>query len=496
MASSVTAASVVNAAADAASPTGGAFKQLSFYLAKNEVALYPKWNVYDTLFGSIKWQPNMGSTLTGTTPTPSPVLRATFMPEILTAYPKKDQFTVGERTEDAMLGMHRFESNRFRFLSNFESFWRDHLSYAQADIVRQIQCANNTFIRTLMYYQAPDAYISGQGLSSQITHGTNIKKRGLSQGDIRKIETVSTGTPVVMTVADDLSTLIEAGTYTISDSGGENFRNDCADGGTVADTTTANAGVLTLKEIFKAMLVLQEDIQAPTFDKTYGAPKTSEMVKGKYVLVCSTEAWSSLLWDTNLRTNDSATTTIGTQLAPANMNLLQDGFAGDLFGKVTAKFDPYPMRFDHNGKLVQPQKQDSTSGKVVPNIRYTSIGDGSGTDADDGTANDSGNASYEIAFLVGADAFKTINVGPPPKEFAGKNMNAKKFYSMKWNGEVTLTDQFLIPTGSGTAPLTDAAGSELNTYGDYLKFISQAVIGGIAGDARYCLPIIYKRSRV
>jgi len=177
------------------------------------------------------------------------------------------------------------------------------------------------------------------------------------------------------------------------------------------------------------------------------------------------------------------------------MNLLQDGFAGDLFGKVTAKFDPYPMRFDHNGKLVQPQKQDTTSGKVVPNIRYTSIGDGSGTDADDGTANDSGNASYEIAFLVGADAFKTINVGPPPKEFASKNMSAKKFYSMKWNGEVTLTDQFLIPTGSGSAPLTDAAGSELNTYGDYLKFISQAVIGGIAGDVRHCLPIIYKRSR-
>ena len=54
MASSVTAASVVNAANSAASPTAGAFKQLSFYLAKNEVALYPKWNVYDTLFGSIK----------------------------------------------------------------------------------------------------------------------------------------------------------------------------------------------------------------------------------------------------------------------------------------------------------------------------------------------------------------------------------------------------------------------------------------------------------
>ena len=56
MPSSVTAATVANAAAHEASPTGGNFK-LDFYLAKNEVALYPKWNVYDTLFGSIKWQP-------------------------------------------------------------------------------------------------------------------------------------------------------------------------------------------------------------------------------------------------------------------------------------------------------------------------------------------------------------------------------------------------------------------------------------------------------
>ena len=99
---------------------------------------------------------------------------------------------------------------------------------------------------------------------------------------------------------------------------------------------------------------------------------------------------------------------------------------------------------------------------------------------------------------MGADAFKTISVGPPPKEFASKSMSAKKFYSMKWNGEVTLTDQFLIPSGaSGSTgnPLSDTGTQDLNVYGDYLKFISQAVFGGIPGDARHCLPIIYKRRR-
>jgi len=474
MASSVTAAAVANAAADAASPTGGNFKSLSYYLAKNEVALYPKWNVYDTLYGSIKWQPNMGSTLTGTTPTPSPVLRMTFMPEVLTAYPKKDQFTVGERTEDASLGMHRFESNRFRFLSNFESFWRDHLSYAQSDIVRQIQTANNVFIRTLMYYQAPDLYISGKGLSSQVTHAdVYTRKRELSQADIRKVENGG----------DSSTDLITDGTsgQTITVSAGNTFRNDIATGG----TGTAVSEALTLKEIFKAMLVLQEDVQAPPFERTFGAPNTSEMVKGKYVLICSTEAWASLLWDSNLRTAHGASgANSGTQLAPANMNLLQDGFAGDLFGKITAKFDPYPLRFSANGDFIAPQTVDTDTGKCVPNPNYTKI-----------DAGENAVGSHEIAFLVGADAFKTISVGPPPKEFASKNMSAKKFYGMKWNGEVNLTDQFLIPTGSGSAPLSDAAGSELNTYGDYLKFISQVIIGGIAGDTRYCLPISFLRRR-
>ena len=478
MASSVTAASVTNALNSAVDKTGSAFKQLDFYLAKNEVALYPKWNVYDTLFGSIPWQPNMGSTLTGTTPTPSPVLRTTFMPEVLANFPKKDQFTVGERTEDAQLGMHRFESNRFRFLSNFESFWRDHLSYAQADIVRQVQTANNTFIRTLMYYQAPDAYITASagtgGLSSQISHTGTIKKVGLTQAQIRLIETDSNG--------DVLDADADSGiTTAIAEGAGKEFRNDVCDGG--ASSTAWTIGPLTLKEIFKAMLILQEDIQAPTFDRIYNAPKQSEMVKGKYVLICSTEAWASLLWDTNLRTGTGSGA--ATQLAPANLNLLKDGFAGDLFGKVTAKFDPFPMRFASSGGFIGPQTVVSSgdgADKVVPNPKYTKI-----------LAGDNNAASYEIAFLVGADAFKTINVGPPPKEFASKNMSAKKFYSMKWNGEVNLTDQFLVPT-SGVG-ISATPGTELNVYGDYLKFISQAVIGGIAGDTRYCLPIIFLRSR-
>jgi len=467
MPSSVLADAVSHAANSAATPYQPEFKKLSFYLARNEVAQFPKWNTYDSLFGSIKWQPNMGDTLNGLVAVPSPVERITFAPNTLDSFPAKDQFTIGERYETAKLGAHRFESSRFRFLSNFESFWRDQLQYAHKDIVRQIALANNVFTRTLMYYQTPDAYVCNRGLSSQLTLTTNVVKRSFSGADVRLVDNGGDG--ITTAISTDTDSVVD----NVSNAGGQLYRNDFCHGATNV------AGPLTLKDIYKAMLHLQEDVQAPTFERQQNAPKTSEMLKGKYVLICSTEAWSSLLWDADLKSGDDG----NSRLAPANMNLISDGFAGDLWGKVTARFDPYPLRFTDNGTFLAPQTVDTTSHKLVPNSNYTTISSGNSDTV----------ASSEVAFLVGADAFKTISVGPPPKEFASKSMSAKKFYSMKWNGEVTLTDQFLIPN-SGTA-LSDTGTQDLNVYGDYLKFISQAVFGGIPGDARHCLPIFYRRRR-
>jgi len=266
-----------------------------------------------------------------------------------------------------------------------------------------------------------------------------------------------------------------ATTAAIGEGGGQEFRDSLATGG-----SGQAAGVLTLKDLYNAMLVLQEDVQAPAFDRQHGVPKTSEMIKGKYVLVCSTELWASLMWDDDL----VGASTGGRRLAPANMNLINDGFAGDLWGKITVKFDPHPLRFMDNGAWINPQTV--TNNKVVPNSVYTNIISGETTSA----------ACNEVAFLCGADAFKAISVGPPPKEFASKNISKKKLYSMNWNGQIDLTDQFLVPTAS-TTDITDggAEGWDLNVYGDFLKFISQTIHGGIPGDARHCLPIVYRRQR-
>ena len=442
------------------------FNKLDFYLVKNEVALFPKWNVYDTLYGSIKWQPNMGDTLQGLTPSPSPIQRSTFAPNVLADAPRKDIYKVGERNESAKLSYHRYESTRFRFLNSFESFWRDQLSYAHKDIVRQIQTSQNQFIRTLMWYQTPDVFIAQAGtgkLTSSVTLTGSCAKASLTQDQIRTI--------------DGDNDNIASTTTAIGRGGGQEFRESIA----IGTATVANrAGFLTLKDLYQAMLVLQEDVQAPTFDRQYGTPKSSEMIKGKYVLVCSTEAWASLMWDDDL----VGASTGGRRLAPANMNLINDGFAGDLWGKITVKFDPHPMRFNDAGAFFNPQTV--TNNKVVPSSGYTQMD----------TSDSDSVASNEIAFLCGADAFKAISVGPPPKEFAGKNISKKKLYGMNWNGQIDLTDQFLVPTASTTDISTDGSeGWDLNVYGDYLKFISQTIHGGIPGDARHCLPIVYRRQR-
>jgi hypothetical protein len=127
--------------------------------------------------------------------------------------------------------------------------------------------------------------------------------------------------------------------------------------------------------------------------------------------------------------------------------------------------------------FVAPQIVEDGTNKTRPNPNYTSI------DEDDIAV-----ANNEIAFLVGADAWKSLTVGPPPKEFSSRSMDAEKFYSLRWNGEIQLTDQLLVRYSDGTL--------DLNRYGTNLQLIGQAALGALAGEVNNVLPIYFKRSRI
>lgn len=390
------------------------FQKLPFYLVKNEIKTFPRWNIFDQLFGTISWEPNMGNVMRAVTPQASPIGNVFAFPNNIDVVPNKNIYSITESSEDARVKAHRFESQQFSFVPYFTSFWRDHLQYANKDIAKQIQVYNNIFIRTNMWSKSPYVYLAGTGLIAAPTADIN------STGDAAASKTTAWLAANIPNIKNNLS----------------------------------------LRTIYRAQLAHREDLGAPPFEGVLNMPKDNEGLKGKYVLVGSTEAWDTFPFDpdTNL-------------LKSINLDLLFEDFNGLLFGKVAYKYDPTPMRFKADGTFVAPQIYDDTDKKSKPNPDYTNPNV----------------AAYEVAWLCGAESCKTVKVGPPPKEFSAQSMSAKKFYSMKWNGEIQLTDQVLITYADGSV--------DLNVYGTQLKFISQTTFGYLNGEPRFTFPILFRRSR-
>jgi hypothetical protein len=405
------------------------FQQLDFYLVQNEVNTFQKKNIFDQLFGDIDWQANEGNVMRGTTPQRSPVGRSFFFPNNVTEVPNKDVYQVTESVEEARVKAHDYESFQFNFLPSFTAFWKTYLQFANKDIVEKIAISNNQFIETNIWFNTPNVYFAGSGLS--------------------------VNAPTTMGNA--------AGTAAGSKT----------NAWLIAQTNLLVLQNLTLRDVYAAVMNLQEDMGAPSFSGSKNMAKDNEGLKNKYVLVTSSEAFLNWTFDPDVQT-----------LKPLDLNLLFNDFKGSLFGTVTTKIHPYPIRFstvdivDGGGTVlwaagtpIAPEIYDATDKKWKPNPYYTSLV----------------SAPFEIAHLLGDSLCRTVKVGPPPKEFATTNMSAEKFYSMKWNGEVRLTDQVLILRPDGTY--------DTNAYGKQLKFISECTHGYLPGERRNSISIVFERRR-
>lgn len=410
------------------------FNQLPFYLVKNEVKQYPIWNVFDQLYGKIDWQTNMGNIMKGVTPQRSPVGRSFFFPNAVTTVANKDIYEVTESVEQAVINVHKYESFQFNFLPSFTAFWETYIQFANKDIVEKIAISNNQFIETNMWFNASYVYLCGTGLIA--------------------------GAPIQLGNANGNAAGSKTNNWLVATVNG----------------TGGNAGViqnLRLRDVYRAVMNLSEDLAAPSFQGVRNMPKDNDGVKDKYVLCTSSEGWMNFTYDPDVQT-----------LKSINLDLLFNDFKGSLFGTVTVKILKYPIRFSEvdikdpvgtvlfsAGAPIPPEIFDPIDNKWKPNPYWTSLI----------------SAQFEINWLLGDSYCKTIKVGPPPKEFATTNMSAQKFYSMKWNGEVRLTDQVLITNSDGTI--------ELNAYGENLKFISKLTHGYLVGERRYAFPMIVSRSR-
>jgi len=414
------------------------FAQLPFYLVHNEIEQYANWNEFDQMYGSIPWQENMGSTMEAVTPQRSPVGRSFFFPNPITTASNKDIYQISESNETAVLYKHKYGSFVFPFLTSFQIFWDKYIKFNSDDIVKQIAVSNNQFIETQMYQNASYVYLCGTGLVGGVPTGAmNSALNAIGSKTSAWLVATTQGT------------------------GGN--------GGVVQN--------LRLRDIYRAVMNLQDDLGAPSFNGSKNMPKDNEGLKGKYALFIGSEDWFNFPFDPDVINRLSG-------LAPCDLNLVTQDFKGNLFGTITCKIKKYPIRYNvaniidgagnvlwAAGSPIDPEIFDPTDQKWKPNPYYTSLV----------------SAPYSIAWLLGDSFCKTLKVGPPPKEFATKNMSGEKFYSLRWNGEVRLTDQLLITNADGSI--------ELNDFGENLQLKSQLTHGLIMTERRFAFPILIKRSR-
>lgn len=218
---------------------------------------------------------------------------------------------------------------------------------------------------------------------------------------------------------------------------------------------------LSFKVLKNLVSVFHEDIDAPFFEGMKNVPNPNEAIKGRYILYGGNDAFLNLTDDPTLIARKTD-----------NQDIMFAEFKGPFVnGMVVWKTQYKPLRFNAEGVFVAPEVVEMPSGKTRPNPDYI-------------------NAPYEVAWILGADAYKTVKVGPPPRDFTG--MSKDKFYSMRWNGEIRLTDQFLIQRGS-------IAGGDLtfetNDDGRFLKFKGTCVHGIMPGERYNALPVVFRRTR-
>lgn len=418
------------------------YNKLPFYLAKLEAEMFPRWQIYNKLFGKIDWKPNMGKTMRGVRAEHTPVGNQEFYPVDIDQTPNKIVVETVEISEDTVLKMHDFDSKQFHFLPSFQDFRENQLDFTHQDIVMQIAWHNDAFIRSAMLQKCAFVFCCGN---------TQVNQKQLQLAPITPGGSITSANAVKNTTWFQ-SLIPKIGTN------------------------------LSLAAVDYATAVLRDDIGAPFFEGTINTPKDNELIKGKYVLIGSSEAYQQFKWDPNF-----------SQFRNINLSIVNDGFRGSIFDEVTYKTERYPLRFAADGtrpapeimqiEPAQPNPPGQSSGlayqavqgnptlppgRTVPNPDYI-------------------NAPYEVAWLCGADSFKTVKVGPPPRAFANKKMDVQKFYSMKWNGEVQLTDQLLIKDANGNF--------HTNVRGRFLWLISTAIMGMIPCNNRNAVPLVFARKR-
>lgn len=402
------------------------YNRLPYYFQKGQAECRKQWATFSKLVNKVPWEPNMGDTMKRVMIEPSPVLRQDAFPNLLSQTPKTDIINVRERVATGKPRWQDFQSPSFNWVPSFQDFMKGNIQPTMENITRQMSLFEESFLRTYIWSWSPYVYIAGYGL-------------------------------VAAPQADPDST------YTTGKSTNW-MQAQCALLAGVPD------GTLTFQEVFKALNVFEQEVGATPFSGSGLPSGDSQALNEKFALVTSTEVWNNFTNDPWLKEN-----------RPINMNIVSDAFKGDLFGRITTKMEYLPRRLkldnDFVPSIVAPQTVQldpdrDDYGRTYPNPNYSKISniDGIGS-------------QIEIGYLVGGNAYSSIEVGPPPGDFT------KNDPKMNWNGKPYLTKDFLVPCADSAGTISRDA----NSFGRYLRLQGTVNVGCVGDNKFNIMPIIYKR---
>ena len=419
------------------------FNRLPFWLAKQQVGMFPYWSRWADIFPKRNWQPNMGDVLQGVVQEYSPKTSQIAKPNFLTSTALKTVVSHFERTNQGRLYWQKFESPLFHWLPSFRDFAKNQIGFANEDITRQISMFNDDFVRWQALQLAPAVYVVGQASPYQ------------------------TGVPVG-----------PPGEGTLTDPKDANFFATIA-------SQVGPAGYLDFKNIVAVRSVARHVAGILPWDGAPSAPKENAIMRGKYVLMGEGGLYEALSFDTHV---------LNTR--PLEMDLLHKEWSGVISENILFREERYPLRFDATGAFVAPEiEQELPANATITSGSSTVTNPGGASRRVEVIPNPAYvNAPFGIAWFLGHEPLETLEVGPPPSEFANAKVDPTKLARLQWNGEVRLTDNILV--GYGGASGIDMQSVDTNKYGEFLQLISAVTFGAIPKKMRNCIPVIYRRNNL
>lgn len=399
------------------------FNKLPYYLTKNQVRYIKRFATWSKILDTKPWTPKMGTTMKGVRKEPSPILRGQFLPNTIQSLPKKDVIELAEVTESAVLYHHNIESNLLYFAPDFQDFL-DNADAVNEDLSNKLVYLPDLFYRTAIWHGSPHVFVCGAA------------------------QRTKTNAPIYD----------NSGTITLAKS--PNY---------VQEELIANcSSMLDFKNLDSAVQTMFNDLDATPWSGDLLPDGTDgSFLAQKYVLVAGNEFYANLRYDPYIL-----------QAKTLDLELVKNGFRGQINGQVTCKVERYELRFDSTGNVVAPETQEIGSqnynrGETILNPNYV-------------------NAPYALAFLVGESAYKAIKPGPPPAPFSQGGMSMEKFNAMDWNGKPRFTRDILVKVLDQNGNVVN----DTNKYGFYGQYIANIAMGIIPVRRRNILPLFYARARV